>query len=547
MAAIRDKGYGNVSVYKEVGAGLSFDIKLVEKDNQIERGMITNWTLAIGDRIVDGYGIESLIHEFDEIIKIYDLKQYYKAKKDILIIYIDNLNKIRGFFRNIITDDFTHYVQVKNFIEFRDITNWKELHNAEEIAKYSQFLIDKIFLPNNYFYITVPQSVRKRLKKSCQAYKDTTAQDIYPEDFSKYKFMKMALFGGLCFCPYPNLIIEEPMIEIDLDSAYIFDFLVEKHCMSKGTEEDPSNWEYFLESDCKTSLGKYTIKYACSTDKAHCYKNFKGENVTYGEHEDVFIFTNMDLKIFMSLVTILDIKCDYLISYKLDYLPKYMRDSIINEYVKKEILKYGNDEEAYKVQKVALNSLYGSTIRNFNTISEYKTDYKDAIICPQWGVWTTAYCKKHLLGLAKNIDGWYYSDTDSIYCKDTEENRKLIRDFNDMIQAKTEAFCEKFGYDFNSLRKIGTFEIKNEIKKFKAIKQKIYMYTTTDDKLILKAAGCNRREVKLDDSIYYLKKIPVGKRTFGYFTDDSYYELTLENEATEYMTLLMIAADKLAT
>ena len=126
MASIRDKGYGNVSVYKEIGAGLSFDIKLVEKDNRIEKGMITNWTLAIGDRIVDGYGIESLIHEFGEIIKIYDLKQYSKAKKDILVIYIDNLNKIRGFFKNIITDDFTHYVQVKNFIEFRDISNWKK-------------------------------------------------------------------------------------------------------------------------------------------------------------------------------------------------------------------------------------------------------------------------------------------------------------------------------------------------------------------------------------------------------------------------------------
>ena len=74
MASIRDKGYGNLSVYKEIGAGLSFDIQLVEKDNMIERGMITSWTLAIEDRIVHGYGIESLAHEFDEIIKIYDLK-----------------------------------------------------------------------------------------------------------------------------------------------------------------------------------------------------------------------------------------------------------------------------------------------------------------------------------------------------------------------------------------------------------------------------------------------------------------------------------------
>lgn len=543
---VKDKGYGNVSVYQETGAGLQFDIGLVIKNNSIERGIIKDWELVIGDYEVVGYGIESLTDEFHHIIKLFDLKQYSKCKKDILVIYVDNLNKIRGYFRNLITEDFTHYVQLLNFLEFRDITPWKEIHNAKEIADYAQFLINEIFIPNRYFYITVPQSVRKRLAKACKDEKNNIAKDIYPETYCRYGVLKMALFGGLCFCPYPNLIIEEPMIEIDLDSAYIFDFLVEKHCMSAAKEEDPNNWEYFLESNTRTSLGKYTIKYACSTNKAHCYKNYKGENVAYGEHTDTFIFTDIDLKIFMSLVTILSIDCDYLTSYELDNLPKYMRDTLVTEYVKKEQLKLkGKEDESYLVQKAALNSIYGSTIRNIDNISDYKKDYKDACICPQWGIWTTAYCKKYLLSLATKIDGWYYSDTDSIYCKDTEENRKLIKEFNEMIQAKTKAFCEKFGYDFENLKKIGTFEIKNEIKKFKAIKQKIYMYTTTDDRLILKAAGCNRREVELDDSIYYLKKIPVGERTFGYFTDDSYYELTLKNEAAEYMTLLMIAADRL--
>lgn len=543
---VKDKGYGNVSVYKEIGAALQFKIELVMKNNTIEKGIITNWLLVIGSDEIQGFGIESLTHEFHQIIKRYDLKQYSKCKKDILVIYVDNLNKIRGYFKNLITEDFTHYVQLLNFIEFRDITPWKELHDAKQMADYAQFLINEIFIPNQYFYITVPQSVRKRLNKARKAENNNIAQDIYPENYSLYRTMKMALFGGLCFCRFPNLIIEEPMIEIDLDSAYIFDFLVEQHCMSVSKNEDPNNWEYFLESNTKTSLGMYRIKYACSTNKAHCYKDYNGKNVEYGEHQSIFMFTDIDLKIFMSLVTVLDIKCEYLTSYELNYLPKYMRDSLVKEYLKKEDLKYSENEEAYKVQKAALNSLYGSTIKNIKSIDEYKKAYKEACICPQWGIWTTAYCKKYLLSLASKIDGWYYSDTDSIYCKDTKENRKLIEEFNNEIQAKTKIFCEKFGYDFDKLKKIGTFEIKNKIKKFKAIKQKIYMYTTEDDKLVLKAAGCNKREVELDDSLYYLKKIPVGSRTFGYFTDDSYYELTLQNEAAEYMTLLMIAADKLA-
>ena len=544
MITIKDKGYGNFSVYEEIGCGLHFDIELIEKDNIIEKGKIGNWELTVGPKELSGYGIEALTNMFDIIIEKFMLKQLSVAKKKLVVIYIDNLNKIRGFFRNIITEDFTHYVQVKNYIEFRDITAWnKDLHQATEIAEYAQFLIDEVFVPNKYFYITVPQSVRRRLKEAWKTDKNSIAKDIYPEDYGKYRLMKMALFGGLCYCPYPNLIIEEPMIEIDLDSAYIFDFLIERHCMSEANEEDPNNWEYFLSSTNKTSLGKYKIHYACSTNKAHCYKNYRGENVEYGEHTDTFILTNIDLAIFMSLVTILDIECDYLISYELEYLPEYVRETIINEYVKKEALKYSGNENAYQVQKAALNSLYGSTIRNLDSIEAYKNDYKNAIICPQWGIWTTAYCKKYLLGLATKIDGWYYSDTDSIYCKDTEENRKLIEEFNANIRAKTKAFCEKFGYDYNKLKKIGTFEIKNEIKKFKAIKQKIYMYTTNDDRLILKAAGCNKREEILNDDIYYLDKIPVGERTFGFFTEDSYFEMLLKNEAAEYMTMLNIAAD----
>lgn len=545
MIAIKDKTYGNVSIYEEIGCGLHIDTELIQHNGIIENARISNWELCIGENLTKGYGIDELYNKFIELINDFDLKNESVKKKHILVIYIDNLNWIRGFFKDTITEDFTYYVQVMYYLEFRPTSIWKkDLHNAEEIAYYAQYLISNIFVPEKYFYITPNQQLRRKLRKAMQAEKDTTIEKININSWSDYKIMRNALFGGLCYCPYPNLVIEKSIMELDLNSAYIFDLLVEKHCMSKAKIVDPNHWEYYLEEDNNvTSFGRYKIKYACTTNKAHCYKNYKGFNVEYGEHEDIFYFNDIDLKIFMSLVTVLNIECKYLEEYELDYIPKFMRDCLVTEYIKKNSLKNSNDKLAYKLQKTVINGAYGDTIRKYTTIEEFKNSKKKATTIPQWGIWTTSYCKKHLLALATKIDGWYYSDTDSIYCKDTPKNRKLLKEFNDNIRLRIKEFCDEFGYNYDNLKDLGTFEIKNTITKFKAIKQKEYMFTDTKGIITLKAAGCNREKDQVfTDDIYDLEKIPVGKKTFGFFTDDGYYELTYENEEAELMTYIALAS-----
>ena len=66
------------------------------------------------------------------------------------------------------------------------------------------------------------------------------------------------------------------------------------------------------------------------------------------------------------------------------------------------------------------------------------------------------------------LDGWIYSDTDSIYCFDTVENRERINAYNDEIRSKVKHFCEEFGYNeyYDDLKDIGKFETEHEIVKF---------------------------------------------------------------------------------
>lgn len=531
---IKDKDTHNYSVYQIVGAGLELEIK---NDYENLRGIIINWSLDIDGTLYNGDSFEKLVNFLQKVIDNFGLKKYSEHKKDILVIYIDNLDKIRGFFEDYITQDFTHYVQVFNFIEFRDISNWQALHSAVEIYKYADFLIKNVFVPEEFFYLTPNQKVRKNIQKKAKAYGDTTAKDLFPEP-SAFDTMRLGLYGGLCYCPYPNLVIKDPLIEIDIDSAYIFDFLIQKHVMSDLISVEPSNWEYYLTADNVTSIGWYKIKYSCYTNKCHCFKDIDDNRVEQGEGEADFIFNNIDLKIFLSLVDAKSVECKSLKVADLDYLPEYLRDQLIEEYVKKEELKKtkGSDDPETKLQKVCVNGIYGDSIRKFDESWDIKKAKNNAAMIPQWGIWTTSYCKAYLLGLALQLDGWYYSDTDSIYCKDTKQNRKIIDEYNEMIREETQEFCKLFGYEYEPLKDLGTFQIKDEIVKFKAITHKIYMYKTKNDDMVLKAAGSSKTTVILDESLFGLDKIPVGERTFGFIKNKSYFELSLEDKAAELMT-----------
>lgn len=471
----------------------------------------------------DGVIVEGtdLIAQLKDMIKSYDLKIYTDNTKDLLVIYTDNLLKIEGYYREYITGQFNDlYIQVLDVVEFRDICKWKDLHTAEEIAKYAQFLIDTKFIPDGYYYLTPNQVPRRAIKKAAKEAGTNTAAAIYPADYDVYTMFRQALFGGMCYAPYRELIIDEPLICLDLTSAYIFDLLIELHCMSKFEYTDPSAWELYVDSSKYTSIGHYTITYSCVSNKIHCFKDIEGNNFEKGEHTVHTTMTSIDLKTFMEIANVKEVRCMWLFTCKLGHLPKYMLDEIVKQYIAKVDLK-GKGEE-YDLQKSIVNGIFGDCIRDFDA-GEFESSRRRPAVAPQWGIWCCSYAKKNLLALATKVKGWVYSDTDSIYCFDNEYNRGLLNDYNRRATARVKEFCEEFGYDFEKLKGLGTFKIEKTIKKFKAITNKIYMYTTTDDKFHLTAAGLDQSTIKVDESLYN-KPIPFGGRTFKWIDEDGYHE-----------------------
>lgn len=517
---IHDRG-NNYHNYLEHGFGL--EIKAHYKDHT---GEIYFWQMAMdGEFIASGRSKEDFIDALNYFINRFKLKKSGKATTDLMVIYVDNLAKIKGFFRQWMTEgneDFEHlYIQLLDYFEFRDITRWKDLSDAKEISIYAKYLVDNLFIPDKYWYITPNQVPRRQIAKACKKSEDSTAKNIYPTSYNQYKLFRKALFGGIVFVPYKNLVIDEPIICLDLTSAYIYDLLIEKHCITKFKLVNHNNWEYYKESLVKASIGKYHIHYYCNSNKIHCFKDLEDKNYECGEYVVDSILTDVDLNTLFNLATIIDISCEWLYECDLGDLPKYLLDECVRQYIKKVELK--GDEEAYNLQKPIVNGIFGDCIRNYDE-KTFNHNMKYASLAPQWGIWCTSYARKNLLKLATKVTGWIYSDTDSIYCFDTPENRQLMKEYNDEVDIKLQAFCKKYGYDYEKLKDLGKFKIEKEITKFKALTQKVYMYKTKKGEFKLVAAGLNQQTITVNENLFNQKKLDYGSRLFKVITDNSYYE-----------------------
>lgn len=527
---IHDRGK-HWHIYSETGYGFTIAAHYVEG-----KGVMDGWELSVASgHTYTGETVEDFVALLKNLIKDFNLSHYKKATKDLIVIYTDNLTKIKGFFKDYITLEFgSIYLQLLDFFEFREITKWKELTDAKEIASYAQYLIDTIFIPNKYWYLTPNQIPRRAIAKACD---DPTAAKIFPINYEQYLLIRKALFGGICYVPYKNLIVEEPLMCLDLTSAYIYDLLIEKHCISRFELDRERNWEYYLDSTTKTSLGMYEISYTCSTNKIHCFKDVEGNNFEIGTHTVETILTSVDLKTFMSLVNTTDIECKWLYTCSIGSLPKYMLDEIVKQYIKKVDLK-DVDEEAYNLQKPVVNGIYGDCIRDYSTEAMFYDAQRKPSVAPQWGIWCTSYAKKNLLKLATKVEGWVYSDTDSIYCFDNEYNRKLVQEYNEEVRKNLLEFCSLYGYDYDKLKDLGTFKVEKTIRKFRAINQKLYMYETTDGKFKLTAAGLDQSTIEVSSDLFNHKRIDWGTRKFKFATDDGYYELQAKGLDAKILSII---------
>ena len=178
-----------------------------------------------------------------------------------------------------------------------------------------------------------------------------------------------------------------------------------------------------------------------------------------------FYSNEIDYKLFISMykgrIYLKNVK-----AARKDYLPKWYTDFIYERFISKTKLK-GVDQVQYQIQKGMLNAgAYGMAAQKpikpiieedyetgEFTVKEdmdFEEEYKKHVKNPRaflpyvWGIWCTSTAQARLFELADCIaDGgiWLYSDTDSVYATDFDEEK--IKAYHDRA---IEAIKER-GYD----------------------------------------------------------------------------------------------------
>ena len=143
------------------------------------------------------------------------------------------------------------------------------------------------------------------------------------------------------------------------------------------------------------------------------------------------------------------------------YLPRWFTDLIFDLFRQKQELKGIKELKTnYNLAKGKINSAFGCSVQRNVTpdiIEDYITgDYDEELTDPekkyeeyigkmgtilpyQWGTWVCSYAQRNLFLLAECINkqengmyNWLYSDTDSIYASDWDE--ELVKGYNDICR-----------------------------------------------------------------------------------------------------------------
>lgn len=532
---VKDKRIANHSYY--VDECYLLDIKVANHTK------CAGWTLrsAKHNMTFVGKTISELLITLDKLRQLYNLEKRSEYNSDYLIIYIDDLTKIRGFLYDKINfgyENTDQYIDI-NCIEFRPYTNWTKDTDLDIVLDTMTHWFET-FIKDKYFYFTPNQLNRKRIHKLIPDF----CADTYP-DKVQYNQIMRAVHGGVLY--YNKLPAVHNMLGFDIVSAYIYSLVFCKHVVSAPKTVNPDDWFSYIGKADVGSIGIYEIEYNHPVNNISCYKDIDDNPLGKGHHTVQIALTNIDLEqlLNMKYIQIISCTCKYLLDYKLDYLPYEFRRYCIDSYINK--CEQPKNTIAYANAKVRLNGIFGNLIMT-NVRKAYDAEYKqshsvvkatkaadkaydelDKSTRPEWGVFTMAYCKKLVYTLGLQVAGWRYSDTDSIYCDDDSANRKLVEQFNAKIMSENYALCEQLGYmdyDLDKLCKLGTFDLDAEIERFRVWGNKTYAYKTTSGKYVIKASGCNKSELPADDSIFDDEsyKPSVGTRKYSGYDENGYYE-----------------------
>lgn len=520
-------------------------------------GYCTGWELATPTSSLTGSTIEELVSAFDDISRSLDFNQ-------VVVVYVEKFKLAYGFLQHYAKERFSNYyfyigrIQIRSiepFIkdvdEIENVIHARYNSKAKLISEYMTNMYNSFCIPDNELYLTNSQIVRKHIKKSLKQYKNQVLE--FPT-MNNYWLMDLCKLGGICYNSFPHVTVDKDIIKADLNSAYIYNLLAKKHkkADAKWIKCDVNEWVDLINDDNYIFCGEFEISYICNNHLISFYSDTYGDKLTTGGNCVKMTLTNVDLKILKKLCSKINIVCTQLIKVEVDYLPKYFTDVIITEYTKKTIIDKDAEPVRYKCQKKSVNSIFGDCIRDLFTKDDYDAFLKHHYNLPEWGIWTAAYGRELLLEAALNIECWLYSDTDSIYCIDNEQNRNVLSDFNNNVYEHLNRVCKECGYNFSDLKELGSFDIETGITKFRANCQKQYGYIQ-NNKFHLVAAGLNQKRAIISSDDFFNGELEFPEIIRGVTTSEdsevtingktykshgSYYEVKVSIEANMILSTL---------
>lgn len=383
---------------------------------------------------------------------------------------------------------------------------------------YIQLLINDYLLPEKFLPVTQTSKIRhimkNEFKKSYGKSWKTTAEwlgdNLYPETFEEYKNDMKWLFRGAWTHGNPQYVGSclKNVYSYDITSSYIYTMFTDLFPMEKfhDTELGPQ------EIDTNTTAFKgififYNIRAKNNIAYESVHKvqtkgliNDNGK-VFYAQEMKAYI-TDVDFELYKQNYEWDSYEVFDLQLSKKGRLPRYVIIPMITAYLEKQKKKMRH--ESYTTEKEIVNSSYGmmvtkiplteSKVENGDWVTVEREDpYSDryrSFLSPYWGIWVTAYSRKHLFDGIDCYDTFYYSDTDSIK---GNVSRETMEKLNNNIFENVQKSKEFYFIDNELVDDLGQWDNEGQIKLFKYLGAKRYI-CYKDGKTTATISGCPKSE-----------------------------------------------------
>lgn len=542
----------------------TFDIETskIEKGNDEYEGFLYHWQFCINGIVIFGrdwlefakliyYLKEELLLSNDRKLVVYVHNLSYEFHFLYNLFYVSDVFCIdKRKVLKCILDDFielrcSYYLSNMNLSKFIENTP-----NAQHIKALGDLAYSKLYLPSTqlsskeygYCYNDVYglfECIRERLKEfnlnqiplTSTGYVRRECRKNMNKNLNNRKiFEKLALNqevydllrdcfrgGNTASNRYHTNVILDNVSSYDMTSAYPYVMLSEKYPMSKFIYYDLESFE---------ELDYYNKRYC--TIGYYYFSNIKLKNnipipyipiskcLTVVKDEDLIVYngrliSSSGIKIALTSIDYEIIKNQYDFDYddlrvenfyfaRKGFLPKELRETIIEYYELKTQLKGINDKEyEYMKSKNKLNSLYGMIVTNIQRKEILFDSEKDEVfsygekglledyynsrnnfLSYQWGVFVTAYCRRNLQlaldGIGLDV---VYCDTDSVkYLNNHDEVFNKIN-YN-MLKYCEENDILNYAQRDNKKYYLGVYDFEGTYQQFKTLGAKKYAFLKND-------------------------------------------------------------------